>query len=213
MVAFFTSSQGYVIYMGADKYENEELIKYGLPEDIWFHVADISSAHVYLRLQKAQRLEDVPESVITECAYLVKANSIEGCKRSEVKVIYTRWRNLNKTNDMEIGAIGFHDNSKVKSVRVGKNNVVVNALNRTKDIRFPNLAELQQERAREFRAEQNEIKRKEQEAEKQAKKDRERTAALQSYSDVMVEGHMKANTEFAATVDVSAANDYEDDFM
>jgi len=26
----------YKIYMGRDKIENEELIKYGLPEDIWF---------------------------------------------------------------------------------------------------------------------------------------------------------------------------------
>jgi hypothetical protein len=25
----------YLIYMGKDKYENEELIRYGLPEDIW----------------------------------------------------------------------------------------------------------------------------------------------------------------------------------
>jgi hypothetical protein len=26
----------YTIYMGADKNENEELIKYGLPEDVWY---------------------------------------------------------------------------------------------------------------------------------------------------------------------------------
>jgi predicted ribosome quality control (RQC) complex YloA/Tae2 family protein len=38
-----------VIYMGADKYENEELLKWGFPEDVWFHVDDLSSAHVYLR--------------------------------------------------------------------------------------------------------------------------------------------------------------------
>jgi hypothetical protein len=25
----------YMIYMGRDKYENEELIKYGLPTDVW----------------------------------------------------------------------------------------------------------------------------------------------------------------------------------
>ena len=35
--------------MGKDKYENEELIKYAWPDlDVWFHVADLSSAHVYL---------------------------------------------------------------------------------------------------------------------------------------------------------------------
>lgn len=86
MVLFFTSTEGYVIYVGADKYENEDLIKYGLPEDLWFHVDDMSSAHVYLRLRKNQKLEDVSSATIMECAQLVKANSIEGCKMREVKV-------------------------------------------------------------------------------------------------------------------------------
>lgn len=29
MVFFFTTSEGYVVYMGRDKFENEDLIKYG----------------------------------------------------------------------------------------------------------------------------------------------------------------------------------------
>lgn len=46
MVYYFTTRCGnYTIYMGKDKYENEDLIKYGLPEDCWFHVDDLSSAH------------------------------------------------------------------------------------------------------------------------------------------------------------------------
>lgn len=35
MVFYFTAKNGYTIYMGKDKHENEELIKYGWPEDIW----------------------------------------------------------------------------------------------------------------------------------------------------------------------------------
>lgn len=43
MVFYFESRCGeYTIYMGKDKYENEDLIKYGLPEDVWFHVDDLS---------------------------------------------------------------------------------------------------------------------------------------------------------------------------
>ena len=39
MVFYFTCSDSrYIIYMGRDKYENEELIRYGWPEDLWFHV-------------------------------------------------------------------------------------------------------------------------------------------------------------------------------
>ena len=46
MVLFFMSSQGYVIYMGRDKHENEDLIAYGLPEDLWFHVENEKAAMV-----------------------------------------------------------------------------------------------------------------------------------------------------------------------
>ena len=81
MVFYFTTHDGeYTIYMGKDKYENEDLIKYGLPEDCWFHVDDLSSAHVYLRLKPGQTLDDIPENIVKECATLVKANSIQGCK-------------------------------------------------------------------------------------------------------------------------------------
>lgn len=80
MVFYFMSnvvSPAFTIFMGLDKYESvchfnydlnrkfidwlffffeksntdEDLIKWGWPEDVWFHVDNLSSAHVYLRLQ------------------------------------------------------------------------------------------------------------------------------------------------------------------
>ena len=66
--------------MGKDKYENEDLIKYGQELDVWFHVDDLSSAHVYLRLNPGATMDDIPEDVLLDCAALVKANSISGCK-------------------------------------------------------------------------------------------------------------------------------------
>ena len=86
MVFFFTSTDGHVMYMGRDKYENEDLIKFGLPEDIWFHVDDLSSAHVYLRLNLDEDFDNIPSALVQECAQLVKANSIEGCKKKDVYV-------------------------------------------------------------------------------------------------------------------------------
>jgi predicted ribosome quality control (RQC) complex YloA/Tae2 family protein len=86
MVHFFTSSEGFIIYMGADKFENEDLIRYGLPEDLWFHVDNHSSAHVYLRMRNNQKIEDLSRKAIQECAQLVKANSIEGSKLKTVDV-------------------------------------------------------------------------------------------------------------------------------
>ena len=43
MVFYFEGRNNAKIYMGKDKYENESLIKYGWPEDIWFHVDNLSS--------------------------------------------------------------------------------------------------------------------------------------------------------------------------
>lgn len=43
-------ADGSLLYVGKDKYENEDLIKWGWPEDVWFHVDNLSSPHVYVRL-------------------------------------------------------------------------------------------------------------------------------------------------------------------
>ena len=37
-----------VCYVGRDKEENEDLIKYGWPEDVWFHVDNHSRYDVRL---------------------------------------------------------------------------------------------------------------------------------------------------------------------
>ena len=62
--------------MGKDKFENEELLKYGFPEDIWFHVDNFSSAHVYLRMKKGETIKDITPTQIEECCQIVKSNSI-----------------------------------------------------------------------------------------------------------------------------------------
>uniref|UniRef100_A0A2K6CB12 Coiled-coil domain-containing protein 25 n=1 Tax=Macaca nemestrina TaxID=9545 RepID=A0A2K6CB12_MACNE len=71
MVFYFTSSS-----VNSSAY----LIKHDWPQYIWFHVAKLSLAHVYLRLHKGENIEDIPKEVLIDCAHLVKANSIQGCK-------------------------------------------------------------------------------------------------------------------------------------
>lgn len=45
--------------MGKDKYENEKLLEYCWDEDVWFHVNDYSSAHVYVRLLPGETMESL----------------------------------------------------------------------------------------------------------------------------------------------------------
>ena len=59
-------------------YIDEDLIKYAWPQDVWFHVDKLSSAHVYLRMPEGMMWEAIPEALLIDCAQLVKANSIEG---------------------------------------------------------------------------------------------------------------------------------------
>lgn len=59
-------------------FADEDLIKYAWPQDVWFHVDKLSSAHVYLRMPESMSWESIPESLLIDCAQLVKANSIEG---------------------------------------------------------------------------------------------------------------------------------------
>uniref|UniRef100_F6TDI6 Coiled-coil domain-containing protein 25 n=1 Tax=Equus caballus TaxID=9796 RepID=F6TDI6_HORSE len=104
MVFYFTSSSvnssAYTIYMGKDKYENEDLIKYGWPEDIWFHVDKLSSAHVYLRLHKGETIEDIPKEVLMDCAHLVKANSIQDFRTEVSKSLFPTSRKGIKSVDL-----------------------------------------------------------------------------------------------------------------
>ncbi|TEB39967.1 cytoplasmic protein [Coprinellus micaceus] len=136
MVLFFTSaavSPAATIYMGRDKVENEELIRYAWPQDVWFHVDKLSSAHVYLRMPEGMAWDAIPESLLIDCAQLVKANSIEGNKKDNLTIIYTPGNNLKKTGDMAVGQVSFYNDKKVKRVHVPtRQNSIVNRLNKTK---------------------------------------------------------------------------------
>ncbi|OAQ31383.1 DUF814-domain-containing protein, partial [Linnemannia elongata AG-77] len=145
MVLYFTSNvvtPSAVVYMGKDKFENEDLIKHGLEQDVWFHVDKLSSAHVYLRLTPDMTWDNIPQPLLDDLAQLVKANSIEGNKKNNLTIIYTPWANLKKSGDMDVGQVSFKKNNLVKRVHVAERiNEIVNRLNKTKVERFPDLAQ------------------------------------------------------------------------
>lgn len=203
----------YLMYMGKDKYENEDLIKYGLPEDCWFHVDDLSSAHVYLRLQPNQTLDDIPPEIVLDCASLVKANSISGCKMNSVYVIYTRWKNLKKTNDMVEGQVSYHRPENVKRIKAEKNNTIVNKLNKTKVEKYPDLYKLQQDRQREIIFDKKETQRAKEKLEKSRKLEQKKRKEELSYDRIMDATCMTSNKDIEATDDATAAEEYEEDFF
>ncbi|XP_063358601.1 coiled-coil domain-containing protein 25 [Cydia amplana] len=207
MVFYFTSdvvSPPVTLFMGADKHENEDLIKWGWPEDVWFHVDKVSSAHVYLRLEPGQTIDDIPNSVLDDACQLVKANSIMGNKMNDIDIVYTMWSNLKKTAAMEAGQVAFHKDKDVRKVRVAKrHNEIVNRLNKTKKESFPDLRQEREERDRSEREDKKKLLRDKKEKEKEEEKKKKEEAELRSYSTLMKPENMSTNYD---------GND-SDDFM
>ena len=200
MVFYFTStvvSPPFTIYMGEDKHENEELIKWGFPEDVWFHVDKLSSAHVYLRLKPGETLDDIPEAVLTDCAQLVKANSIQGSKSNNIDIVYTMFGNLKKTPNMDVGQVGFFKDKEVRKIHVEKKiGEIVNRLNKTKnEVVKPDLRGQREERDRQERAKAKEQDRLRRQAEREEQARKEEEAERRSYNNLMKSENMTTNTE------------------
>ncbi|XP_031777278.1 coiled-coil domain-containing protein 25 [Nasonia vitripennis] len=184
------------LFMGLDKYENEDLIKWGWPEDVWFHVDKFSSAHVYLRLQYGQTIDDIPGSVLEDAAQLVKANSIEGNKMNDVDVVYTMWSNLKKTQGMDVGQVGFHKEREVRKIHVAKRlNTVINRLNKTKRSAEVNFRAEREQRDRSEREDKKKLLRDQKEKEKAEEKRRQEEAEMRSYNSLFSSSSMTSNTE------------------
>lgn len=202
----------YTIFMGLDKFENEELIKYGFIEDIWFHVDKMSSAHVYVRLHKGQTIDDMSEGLLEDCAQLVKANSIQGNKVNNVDVVYTPWSNLKKTASMDVGQVGFHSSKMVRTVRVEKKiNEIVNRLNKTKVERKPDLKAEREAVAAAERAERKHQLREKKRREEIERLEKEKQSELRSYKGLMVAENMTSNKDIASGS--KSFQEVEEDFM
>ncbi|KAI1869341.1 uncharacterized protein JN550_005971 [Neoarthrinium moseri] len=211
MVYYYTSTAvdppAYV-YVGKDKFENEELIKYGWEED--FHADKLSSAHIYLRLREGETWDAIPEALVTDLAQLTKANSIEGNKKDNVTIIYTPWSNLKKDGSMAVGQVSFKDPRKVKRVLVPqRENPIVNRLNKTKVEKHPNLQAEREDR-------QKELRRKDQAAVQARKKEEARIAKERAekkwqkdhaYDEIFTEENM------ASMSNQDRDEGWEDDFM
>lgn len=216
MVLYFTpvgaDETKHSLYMGRDKVENEDLIKWGLPEDVWFHVDKLSSAHVYLRVARGESMDDIREDELEDCAQLVKANSIVGNKENNVGVVYTPWSNLKKLPRMEVGQVGFHDLKLVRRVKVAtRKNEIVNRLNKTKTESFPDLAMERDEHDREIREEKKAAYREQEFRRLEEVRERAADREARSYDRIMDTDAMVSNKDNAQKY--ASVEEAEDDFM
>lgn len=148
--------------------------------------------------------------------WLASAADISSCslpQKSSVYVIYTRWKNLKKTADMADGAVSFHRPDNVRRISVEKNNPIVKRIEKTREERHPDLAAEQQDRQREINGEKKEHYKKLAKEKQIARLEAQREKEARSYDRIMRSENMTSVSEVKATVDATAAEEYEDDFF
>lgn len=216
MVLFFKSTAidpPVVLYMGKDKVENEDLIKYAWPQDLWFHVDKLSSAHVYLRMPDGMSWEAIPEPLLIDCAQLVKANSIEGNKKDNLTIIYTPADNLKKTGDMAVGQVSFHNDKRVKRIHVAKReNPIVNRLNKTKVERQVDHEEERVERIKNESAARRAAAQQKKKADEELARQRAAEKASRSY-DTLFDQQAEDDDDGMVEPPKRSVREMEDDFM
>lgn len=209
----FTISTPSTIYMGKDKIENDPLIKHSHPKNIWFHVDNHSSAHLYLQLTKEQLVSfksfdkfTIDSDILSQIAQLTKANSIKGNKLNNITVIYTPVENLHTDGSMDIGTVTFKNPKQVKRINVTKKeNAIINKLNKTKtEITTEKFIENQEMLMRDILKERKQYERDMEEQRKQYEAQKEKNS--DPYADLYNENILQTN-EFRNE------NWVEDDFM
>ncbi|KAF9248905.1 hypothetical protein DTO013E5_8060 [Penicillium roqueforti] len=210
MVFYFTSNvvePSAFIYVGKDKFENEELIKYGLDNDVW---VSLSLAHVYVRLREGETWDNIAAPLLEDCAQLTKANSIEGNKKDNITIIYTPWSNLKKDGSMAAGQVTFHNHKLVRKVYVKqRENPIVNRLNKTRVEKYPDLrAEKEEDTKKKQRGDR---KARDEQRAKEKKKQQEyeqlKWQKDHAYDDMFTEENLEASNN------QDRDEDFLDDFM
>ena len=202
------------LQQGSDKYENEELIKYGFPDtDIWFHVDDLSSAHVYLRPPPGGSIDAIPPTVLSDACQLTKANSIMGSKAASVAIVYTPHANLLKRDGYDVGTVGFKNEAEVRRVpNVKKDADAVKRLEKTRrEVTKPDLAGELEAHEKEVAAARRAVIAKAKADEKAARAASVAAKEAKSYDRLLESDAMTTPAELAGKYESAAA--FEDDFM
>ena len=82
--------------IGQDAEDNFTIIDNSEPNDIWFHLADESSAHVIAKIPDIKLDKKQKRQIITQGAVICKENSKSKSKKG-VSIIYAEIQNVSKS--------------------------------------------------------------------------------------------------------------------
>lgn len=99
IIYFQNLDQEITFYIGKNKNENFGVIDKGNPDDLWFHAKDESSCHVVAVIPEDEDFTSKElQSIIKRGAMLCKENTSKISGLSNVEFIYTKVKNVTKTN-------------------------------------------------------------------------------------------------------------------
>ncbi|HEY9716392.1 MAG TPA: NFACT RNA binding domain-containing protein [Trichormus sp.] len=102
-----TSSDGWTIYVGRNRQENDYLLsKLALPYDLWLHIQGQGGAHVLIRVPASK--QDPPMTTLKEAAQ-VAARMSKAASGTKVRVVYTQCRYVKKIAQDKPGVVRYEN--------------------------------------------------------------------------------------------------------
>lgn len=111
------SSDGWTIYVGRNRMENEQLLnKLAQPQDIWLHILGQSGAHVLIKVPSTK--QEPPLTTIKEAAQ-VAARLSKVAIGAKVRVVYTQCKYVRKASKDKTGVVRY-ENEKTLEIDTGQ---------------------------------------------------------------------------------------------
>ena len=95
--------RGYIIQVGKDENENDELIAKASPEDYWLHLSNVPSPHCIIINPSGIRVHN---KIIKRAAYLTKKHS-KHANISKIDIDVTRIKFIKTTNKKGLVTVNF----------------------------------------------------------------------------------------------------------
>merc|ERR1712113_184996 len=143
----------------------------------------------------------------------VKENSIEGCKASDVDIVYTPFLNLKKEERMDTGQVGFKDEAFRKLIKnVAKDKDIVKAIEKTREEKKVDFAKEREQRDNEERARRKKFNAEQKLKEKEEAKKNAEQAELKSYAALQTLDKT-SNADVNKSGSLEECKELEEDFM
>jgi predicted ribosome quality control (RQC) complex YloA/Tae2 family protein len=96
LIEIIENNKLYFIFIGKNARENWNLIEKSDPDDYWFHIENIPSAHIIVRKMDYSDTSDLPKTICDYCKKTLIATNSHCKTLRNPKIIMTKIENIEK---------------------------------------------------------------------------------------------------------------------